>query len=409
MTLPDYLQPLVRHRLMILLLCLSALVHGTLITYLLSEKYEAAALVLMRPQQEITLGGTMIQKEVLNFPVGGAVQTEPSSKTYTELLQSRTVAEEVVRRLALDTLARQPDPNYFKELFWRAKSSVREALGSAWQILKYGRVIRLDPFTKAVEDLQKGIVGRPTKNSFVFAITYQGKDPALAARIVNETAAVFVSLLTDLGSHEARHAREFIEQSLHRSAADLDSARHALRDFKEQNQSILFPKETAEKIKVISGLESSLAQLEVELSGLTQQFTLSNPKVAKVQAERDRLAADIAGRKADLLALPEREARLAVLELAVKAAENNYSFVSKEYDQARIREATNTSDIRIISGAIPPSSPIKPIKIYYALTAFALALVIGVGNLEEVEQALELPVLATIPLLEAGTPAPPAP
>src|SRR5262245_7760456 len=75
--------------------------------------------------------------------------------------------------------------------------------------------------------------------------------------------------------------------------------------------------------------------------------------------------------------LPEKEAQLTRLRLRVKTDEAAYEFVKKEYDEARILKAKQTADIGVVSPAFASDGPVKPIKVYYAASAFAMALMGG--------------------------------
>lgn len=412
MELRQSLRVLLQHKWMIVLLSISAVVHAVLITYMVSEKYKATTLILLRPQQEVTLAGTLVQKKLLDFPVGQGAKPETSSITYTELIKSRTIAEQVVRNLHLDTLKRKPKDSYWLEQWEVCKEQAKLAALKLWQILKYGKTIEESPFTTAVQDVVESISVNPTKNSYVFEIAFLAKDPSLVAAVVNETASVFIKFLTDVNESEGRLAREFLQQQMEDTERKLANARQAYQEHKIRNKSILFNEEAAEKIKLIAGLESSLEKNHILLSGLLNRFTPENPRVLSLQAENDNLRSRIAQLKTGLETLPATEAEQSKLALEVKTIENTYMFIKKEYEEAHIREVKRTSDISIVSPAMIPSTPVKPIKIYYAGVALALALIIGITfslffeamntalrTIEEVEGALGLQVLSTIPAI----------
>lgn len=411
MELENVLQIISRHRFMIILLCLSAIINTVLITYAISEKYQASALVLVRPQEEMRLGGTdPNRKNILNFPLGINVPHEAPSKTFTELIKSRKIAEQIVLNLGLDKIKRAPEQSPLKERWEVFKEDTKEVLAKAWDILKYGRLMEPDRFNKEVEDVQKNISVKPTNKSFVLELSCLWKDPGLARDIVNETARAFVSLLAEFSEREAKGGREFIELRLLEAERELAKSRKALQEFKEQNKSILFNEEAIEKIKALSELETSLEKTGAELAGLLEQFTPSYPKVRKLQAEADSLTTNITLKKRALENLPQKEARLAALKLRVKSTETAYEFITQEYEEARIREAKRSTDIGVVAPAVASQSPVKPIKIYYAGTALFMALLVGVAsaliiesmnttlrNIDEVESSLGLPVLTTIP------------
>ena len=61
----------------------------------------------------------------------------------------------------------------------------------------------------------------------------------------------------------------------------------------------------------------------------------------------------------------------------MKTDEAAYEFVKQEYDEARILKAKQTADIGVVSPAFASPDSVKPIKVCYAATAFAMALMGG--------------------------------
>ena len=411
MDLGRVLRSIRRRQWAIALLCLSAVVNVVAVTYLVEEKYEASVLVLVRPRDDIraTAGGET-RRNILDFPVGISIPYEAPSRTFTEMLKSRRVAEQIVRHLGLDTVPGPHAEGPLRERWKRIRDGAKEYLKRGWDIARFGRVIEGSRFDKAVADLQKGLLVTPTLKSYVFEISCRWPDPVLARRIVDDATRVFLEVVGTLSTAEAKSVREFLELRLADAERQLVTSRAALREFKERNRSVLFTEETTEKIKTIGSLEVSLEKTEAELTGLLRRFTPEHPAVVKAQGEKDSLAAGIDQLKRGLENLPEKEAQLARLKLSVKTDESTYEFIKKEYDEARIREAQRSSDIGIVSPAFASTSPVRPIKIYYAVTALAIALMFGIGaavlsdslratltTIDDVEQALDLPVLATIP------------
>jgi len=412
-----YLQMLLKHARMIVLLCVSAVVNVVLITYMLNEKYKASTLVLITPQAAVAVARPRSEKELLNFPVaqvGVSTQTETTEKTYSALIKSRPVIERVIRTLALDAPPAVSSTSKMGAAYRDVKDDVKKILAQTWQVLKYGRVVETSRFDEVASKLSEQIDVEPTRNSYVFTIDSVWTDPHLAAEIANETASAFVDLLTSLFQSEAQRSREFIEGRLQKSQTELATARQALRDFEERNGSISFEEATTQKIRLIAKLEGQLETMQSRLSGLSNQYTAANPKVLDLQAQRDGLAKDIARRRKELEHLPDAETRLARLRLNVKTAERLYDQIVHEHQDAQLREARRTSDIRVVAPALVPVGPAKPIKIYYAAVALVMALMVGIGlsfafemtnphlrDIEGVQQALGVPVLATVPEVKA--------
>jgi tyrosine-protein kinase Etk/Wzc len=386
-------------------------------TYLMTEKYETVTLLLVKPQQEITLTSGKDRK-LLDFPVtAGTPMVETPSKTSIEIIKSRAIAERVVRRLGLDgsnqqnPAAGRPDHNKVKELLGACRDWVKGILRPAVQVLKYGRVIgKKTAFEQAVEDFQEGISLHATRETYLFEILYESEDPNEAAAVANGAAEAFLEYMAGNSRAEANRAVAFIEGALHEKERELEERRHALREFKERNKIVSFEEETAEQIKLLSELEGILEKTETKLAGLLKQYAFDHPKVQSALAEKEHLRALIDTRKHTQKRLPDIERQLASLKVDVDIAETAYRLIHKEYEEAQIREANKTGEFMIVSPAAPPMYPSKPKRIRYIATAVTLGLLIGIGlaffrenmnttirNIDQAETLLHLRVLATIP------------
>src|SRR5262245_45760124 len=102
MELLEFLRLLRRHRITIALMCASAALTALALTYVLTERYAASALVLVRPQEEMRLVGTGSDKQTFDFPLPQVVPFEAMTRTFGEVIRSTAVVEPVVRKLGLD-------------------------------------------------------------------------------------------------------------------------------------------------------------------------------------------------------------------------------------------------------------------------------------------------------------------
>ncbi len=110
--------------------------------------------------------------------------------------------------------------------------------------------------------------------------------------------------------------------------------------------------------------------------------------------------------------LPEKSLQLARLERSTKVGENIFLMLKEKHEEARIKEAGQIGNVRIIDKAIPPESPIKPKKKLNVLLGALLGLLLGGGlavllesldvSLKTIEdlEALKLPVLGHIPRIK---------
>jgi len=412
MDLTNYITLLKRHGLLIMFICTSATLSTALITNLLPEKYEARALVLVRPDLNITLSPSSQSKELLSFPVGGVIsKVEIPSNTYIQMIKSYAMAEKIVSRLHLDVVREAPAATGYQRFKGSLKKKLLEIHLVTKQILLHGRILGPEPpFERAIWQFQENITLTAIKDAYQFEIKYAATDPKTAADVANTAADLFLEYMTELNTAHSKRILGVLDEKLRSSESDLAQAQRALRVFKEMNQIVSFDEETAEQIKLISDLEASLERTDVRLAGLLKGLTPSNPKVQSVQAEKDRLQAALRERASASSQLPEKERRLANLNLNVQVADELYQLLKKAHEEAQLQSRNNTSEIRVVSQAVPAFYPSRPLRYQYVGIALLISLLIAIittllleylnttlRSIEDVETRLQLPVLAAIP------------
>jgi uncharacterized protein involved in exopolysaccharide biosynthesis len=434
MELLEFLRLLGRHRTTIALMCASAALTALVLTYALTERYAASALVLVRPQEQMQMVGSGSDKQTLDFPLPQVVPFEAMTRTFGEVIRSSAVVGPVVERLGLD----QPT---VETMWWkRLKNWSKNRLSDAWALLKYGRIEEQDPKEAAIETVQTFLTVEPTKDTYVFQIAYLASDPGVAAAVVNAAADVFVEYNWELYRAEKSKGREFVGEQLAESEAELARAREPMRAFKERNQSVLLERELAAKVETLASNRTELSRTAADIAaaaarlaelnrGLrpgpsvvltaklqerpTAKLLATEAELRGLQARRTSLAGTIETGGSELGALPPEQLEHARLLSDVKVAESTHEFVKKSYDEARIREAESVPEIRVVSAAVAPVYPERPLKILYVGTAFGMALAAGIvlaivleylnqtlRTTDDAVRALGLPLLATIPPLE---------
>ncbi len=114
-------------------------------------------------------------------------------------------------------------------------------------------------------------------------------------------------------------------------------------------------------------------------------------------------------------ALPEKSLKLARLQRSAKVGENIYLMLKEKYEEARIKEAGQIGNVRIVDKAIPPEEPVRPNKKVNALLGALLGLLLGGGMaffLESLDSSLKsiediedqgLSVLGYVPKIKSAT------
>lgn len=397
-----------RHAAMIGIVCVVAALAGYAFSFALPTKYAATALVLVRPQQPIEMGAQRASKEFMDFPVGGASAVETASKTYIEILKSPAIVDQVVRQLALDKET-EPEsghlsrimPGFLKPGFDRIKQFGKNLL----PLMIYGKVIKEDPFTKAVKDVSKSLKLEAVLDTYAFKITCSAKDPQRAAAIANAAANALMQYVSQLRVSEGKSQAGDLRAQLEASGKTVDDARLRLENYKKAHSVFLYKPEYDAKLRVISELEVDLARADAALTA--SQNTLQKTSLA---AKRERLARSLNERKAELVALPEIERQLTQLEEQLKDAVAAYEVIDKAYRQAEIAEADAIPEVGLVSRAVAPEIPSSPLRVAITAVAFLGGLVVGVGlaffleylnrgvrGIHDIEDFVGVKVLTTIP------------
>ncbi len=308
MDIAQLIRALRHYRGIILVLCASAVINSILSTYVVAEKFKSTALVMMRPDEDLGLAPGPRSKEVLSFPVPALVPFEAMNQTYSEIIKSRSVVERIVRTLHLDQ--ERVEHRWWK----RTTRAVKDFFYDTWTFAKYGRVEREKPFEKTVEDVQSAISVTPTKDTYVFEISYTADEPQVTAAVVNTAVVVFSDYVQDLSKKAATQARQSLERELRVSERELDHVRSALREFKERDSIVVLEKEATTLITAVSDLEKDLVTtkkdargIEAELAELRAQLAAQsdfvkssatvadNPLVKELKSELEKHEIELAG------------------------------------------------------------------------------------------------------------------
>lgn len=404
-----YIQILARRKWALIVLCIAATCAGYSLAMLSSDKYEASALILVRPAKNIEFSNSG-SKEILNAPVGNA-QTETPGKTYIELARSYTVVARVTELLDLVDDDPLPKDDFIEEL----KYKVKEYLKAAVQLLKYGQTFEVDPFVETVRAVQEGLDLATTLETYVFNVSFESEEPEKAANIVNTVVDVFMDYLVEINRRESEEILSYLQTELDTAHEAFIEAGREFQAFKDEHSTYSPEDEYLEQLKILTSLEIQYETSASSLASSRQKLGASHPDVAPMLAEQEYLVAAIKARKAVLKSLPEVEKELRLLKLQLDTSQSAYEFLKRERDEARVRAAKSTPETVVVARAVPPTTPTKA---RYALSAglsFMVALIIGpvvlflleffnssIRTVDAANRLLDLPVLATVPPLPSA-------
>jgi polysaccharide chain length determinant protein (PEP-CTERM system associated) len=459
--LRDIIRTLKKRRQVILYTFLIAVVAAIIISYSIPPTYEAET--TLRIKQPKSLANSLLA----DLPVGNTGNTKQLMSTYAEILKSRTVVQAVIDKTQSD---KKKIPTY--------------------------------------EDLLKVITTVPVKDTELLDIKVQARSAAEAELVANTLVDTFNERMTTLVRSEQTVIREFIGERLQESKKELEQSENVLQQYKTSEKIVAPADETKAMVDklatvdkmaaenavalasaqaklhsanqqlgqekdgfvadspLIQQYKGKLADLEVQLVSLKQNYTDQYPQVlavtaaitetkeklnseatrivnaespsmnpihmglltGKIQSEAE-IAAGTAQQEAiqkiiaaggqELSTLPAKEQGLAKVMRDVAVNQEIYIMLAKRHEEARISEVMQPTDVQLIDSAISPEKPIKPNKTLNVIIAAILGLFIGTGlaftleylnrtirNADDVKHYLDLPVIGSIPDFNVNTSAP---
>ena len=319
-----------------------------LIAYCLTPIYSSNAKI-MPPTQ--TQPGLIALVGQLNMAPTNQVQSVKNpNELYIGLLQSRTIADKVIAALNLD--------QRFKT---SARAETRKQLA-------------------AMSNIYSGKEG-------LINVTVENPNAPLAARIANQYVAELITLTKNIALNDATERRIFFEQQLQHAQQQLRNAELQFKGVQE-NSGMLSP-ENQMKIVIsqLAQLKAALAHKEMQLAALHIGSTARNPAIIRINSEISGLKQQLAdlerGSAHDSrLSMPTNKMPQGSLEYLrkfreVKYFETLFELIAKQYELAKITEASNYSIVQILDPAISADIKTKPRRLQLVIFGMAVGALFG--------------------------------
>jgi capsular exopolysaccharide synthesis family protein len=168
-------------------------------------------------------------------------------QTQYKIIESRTVARKVVRRLNLDK-SEEFFPKPKDDLISNLKRSIQETIAfwkdSITSLLRTGdesipkTLEGFEPDSPLVSDFIKRIKVSPIRNSRLVDVRFEGKDSVLAAKIVNTLADVYISQNLETKLRAVQDAVKWLHNRIEEERKKVEKAEQALLRYKEKHSII---------------------------------------------------------------------------------------------------------------------------------------------------------------------------
>jgi len=312
---------------------------GVFLSLVLPVRYTAVT-TLMPPQQtpstatmlmnQLTTGGGASPLAAL---AGGSMGLKNPNDIYIGLLNSRPIADAIIRHFGLATLYRAKD------------------------------------MTAARQKLANNTVVASEKNGFL-TVSVTDKDKQRAAAMANAYTEELRVLTKTLAVTEASQRRLFYEEQLKQAKESLIDAEVSFQQVQQSKGLVELDAQAKAMIEGLALLRAQVAAKEVEVQALRSYSTEHNPNLELAERELSSLrgeAAQLEQRNhssgfTDLGLGDVPGAGMAYLraEHEVKYRQTMFDLLIKQYDAARLDEAKDAAIIQVVEPAIAPDRKSSP-------------------------------------------------
>ena len=370
----DYLRVLKKRKKLILYIFLVSIIFTAIINLFMTKIYRSDASFMPIESSRGVSSSLMSAAESLPFLSGLGSRFSGSSATkLSNVLESRTLAENVIRSLNLDKI-------FFRKNWDSEKKKWKKNPPPSMEKI----VKRLKEMVSTSLDNKKGLL--------IVSVMY--KDPKLAAKIANEYLSALQEFINKNTMTLAKKNRINLENQLRKTREELLRTEDLLAAFQQKKQIVALDKQTESVIKTSSELKARLVAKKVELGVIKKFATDSNPDVKKLKDEINEINRQVEMidvgendgsplKDGDRVFLPFKETpnvglNFIRLKREAMVQEKVYELLSQQYELARIEEAKESIDFVVIDKAVPPEKRIKPRRTQNVMIAGITSLFIGI-------------------------------
>ncbi|MCK4791160.1 MAG: polysaccharide biosynthesis tyrosine autokinase [Desulfobacteraceae bacterium] len=271
--------------------------------------------------------------------------------------------------------------------------------------------LTLQPTLRFIEKLQQDLnVNEQGHNTGIIRINLKGPTPVQLAMVLNSIANIYLRQDIEKGSTEAQKTLEFLNQQLPLLKADLEVAESRLNAYKSAKGSIDLTLDTQRVLEMSSDLEKQLSELKLQGVTLAEKFTARHPAMITLSQQQEQLVSQIVSINNQIKAMPDDIQEAVRLQRDVKVANELYLLLLNKAQAMKVVKAGTVGSVRIIDPAVVPGWPVKPNKRRVLVLGFFLGLLGGIGaaflkkslnkgveDPDQIEEAIGLPIYATIP------------
>lgn len=236
--------------------------------------------------------------------------------------------------------------------------------------------------------------------SGIVTIAWLDKDPQKAAEIANAFVDQLQAKLHEIAVNQAQETRMFFEDQMLQAQQELNEAETAMMKYQQSSGVLALESQTASMLASIASLRNQIAAKNVEISSLSSYTRKDNPRLRLAQSQleamtkelkrleeeqqrSERQARRMSPTSGDLLSslgsVPELSVEYQRYVRALRIAAAKYESMMRQYENARLSEASDLSTLQIIDRATPPDWKYKPKRAQIMIIGTMLGFMLGSG------------------------------
>ena len=325
-----------------------------LVSFMIAPIFTSTATILPPQQQQSSGMAAMLgQLGGLAGAAGGLAGLKSPNYLYLGLLESRTVADKLIARFALQS-------RYHKKT--------------------------MDATRKQLEE--NSVIAEVKKGGFI-TIIISDEEAKFAAELANAYVDELTKLTQTMALTEASQRRMFFEKQLKEARDQLSDAEIELRETQEKTGMIRPDSQVQAIITTVAQLKGTIAAKEIQRRAMRTFATEKNPELLRLEEELGGMKAQLAkletnptSKEGDFM-VPVGKIPQAGVEYVrgmrnVKYYETIFELLAKQFELAKIDEAKDSSLIQILDKAIPAEHKSKPSRAIITILGALAGALLGI-------------------------------
>jgi len=299
-SLQDIMAIIKRRKWFIILPMLTIFLLSIAIAFLIPPKYRSTSTILIEEQE--------IPREYVSTNV--TTFADQRLQTINQQIMGTSRLLEIINRF-----------NLYGEL--KNKKTVEEI------VAKMRKDIKFNTISADVADPRSGRTGQAT---IAFAVSYDGKNPAVVQKVANELASLYLNENIKTREKQSLGTTRFMEEEMKSVQTELEKVDSKMASYKQQNINTL-PELTQLNIQMSDGIDRDIRQMSEQLRTLRE-------KESYLQSELSTIPTDAANQDKTRL----NELRMKLVDLRSRFSDKHPDVVKTKADIAEITKQLRGAD-----------------------------------------------------------------